>query len=273
MFYQQHPEVWQPDIFVRGEYLTNTQACGLAALSQLVYCPFQEVRDAAIANGWGSVESVHGKSVDAFLFHHRDTTMLVFRGTQQPLDWLLNFLAVFAPVPGGFGHYGFDRGAEFVWTKARHQLRPNLWIGGHSAGGSLTQMFCLYAIPNGLDPDGVVAIAPAPCLCFWLASKLSKHFDHRARRVENNCDVVTMMGWPVLFAKPWPLTYIDSGNEAHTGHLPRLSYIFDRINGGLLELTKNPVLGLFHGLLQGVTDHDIESYCWSLWRVIDGHSD
>lgn len=132
---------------------------------------------------------------------------LVFRGTNELVDWLVDFDAIPESWSGaGLVHHGFANALESVWDKIKTSLGNNvpsdcpLFITGHSLGAALATLASSLLHPQGLYTFGSPRVGDRD-----FAAALS---GVSVFRVVNNRDAVTTVPPPVPFHHVGELHYI-----------------------------------------------------------------
>jgi len=103
--------------------------------SQLIYDDFIK-----------STNIIHYKlrltSCEAALVRLPNWDILTFKGSKEPLDWILNLTALPLPYGGGLCHAGFGLAHWSIWRKIKKDLNPSkpLLITGHSLGGACAEI-------------------------------------------------------------------------------------------------------------------------------------
>lgn len=118
--------------------------------------------------------------------------MLVFKGSQEFWDWIINATAL-PPVPylGGWAHPGFALAHASIWPQIKPYVRYNrpLLITGHSLGGVMCD-YTASAVKDHPEPHSIAFGKPngwlklAPIKRPWLKTNLS---------VVSGSDIVTRL--------------------------------------------------------------------------------
>jgi predicted lipase len=87
----------------------------------------------------------------AFLVNHNGSQWIIFRGTQEAKDWLMNLSAVPWRVGKRWVHGGFAMAQASVWKRIRKQLKRNvkIYCVGHSLGGACATVSALRLQSEG----------------------------------------------------------------------------------------------------------------------------
>lgn len=107
-------------------------------------------------SGIGSAKKFHcwWSSATAYLVAGEEMDLLVFVGSKQPMDFLIDATA----IPYRYGrcksHAGFNIALWSIWSDIKKELRPrkSLLVTGHSLGGAMAEKACelLIDFPNDL---------------------------------------------------------------------------------------------------------------------------
>ena len=81
----------------------------------------------------------------AFYIYSNDIQYIIFRGTQEGKDWLMNISAIPWRVNGRWVHGGFAAAQGSVWKQIRKRLDPRkkTYCIGHSLGGACATISAL----------------------------------------------------------------------------------------------------------------------------------
>lgn len=196
-----------------------------------------------------------------------DLIVVVFRGTEDELDWRTNVNARFVVLQGGARvHTGFFqaywpiRETMFDFVRSAVQAKPRpIYITGHSLGGALALM-ATAELAN--DEDDKVRDCVAACYTFGCPRAGDGSFDTYVKaplyRVTSGIDIV-----PAL--PPAILGYRHVGDTRYLGK-PGLSparrspNMFQKIWRTMLGLTSL----LKSGSLLNVADHQMQGYAEKL---------
>lgn len=136
--------------------------------------------------------------------------VLVFRGTDELIDWLTNLEIKPTEWPGGgLVHQGFLDALETVWSQIERQLEADdspVFYTGHSLGAALATLAAARRPPQALYTYGSPRVGNRAFAATLRGVKVY--------RVVNNRDAVTTVPPPVLFHHLGELHYV-----AHDGQL------------------------------------------------------
>jgi hypothetical protein len=81
-------------------------------------------------------------SAEAFLVRLPTWDILAFKGSQEPLDWIINATALPFPNRAGLCHAGFGLAHWSLWRQIKKDINPfkTLLITGHSLGGACAEI-------------------------------------------------------------------------------------------------------------------------------------
>ena len=119
-------------------------------------------------------------STTAFIYFFDDQTVVVFRGTQQLLDWKYNLRAFPWRYKGRWCHKGFAKAHKSVWSEIEPYLEDDMPVlfTGHSLGAVLAEYsaqalgkhksvsLITFGKPNGF-------LKKSRALMPWLAAQVS----------------------------------------------------------------------------------------------------
>lgn len=156
-----------------------------------------------------------------------DHTVVVFRGSKTPGDWLRDLDAEAIKVEGlGHVHKGFYTGLPDVLVAVLPKLGQSIYVCGHSLGGGEAPIFSLMLVRSGLAPRACVMFAP-PRPGFEDFRDSLDLTGIELRGYQNAGDPVPHVPEPILPFFPWahvcPLTQIavptaEGDNEPLRAH-------------------------------------------------------
>ena len=259
----------------RAAYSDRT-ALLMAKLARRAYQPFH-IDDSAFGafskefGGIGLVECVrlvHAKAGTAgFVVAGPDIIIVVFRGTEDILDWRTNLRVKLVELQGGVQvHRGFYAAyapiKKEMFDTVRRMLKEKprpVYITGHSLGGALAVM-ATSELAN--DEDAEVRDSIAACYTFGCPKAGDRTFDQYVKvplyRITNGVDLVPAVP-PILSG------YKHVGDTRYFGRI------------GIPPLRRPPsivmkVVGTLRGLLQlirtkqllNIADHSMDVYVGKL---------
>lgn len=141
--------------------------------------------------------------------------VLVFRGTDDPRDWMKNLDARFVPWPhGGHVHSGFAsifaEVQKDVLAIATASLRP-LFVTGHSLGGALATLAASFLIAKKRAPRATYTFGSPRCGDAKFCDALDQAPFYR---IVNNRDLVTNVPLATMgYRHAGELHYIESDGD------------------------------------------------------------
>lgn len=177
-----------------SEDYPNWPMAGLLALtSDKAYLPPVNVQTAFQSLGFTTVMTFLDGSTVGYVVSAGDVTVIVFRGTDDGGDWLINLNEFSTQLLEGQIHTGF--------YNAYQRLKPqiisligqpkHLWITGHSLGGALA-VVCAYDLieRQHLSVDGVVTFGQPMVARKDFAKYLDRLLLGRYVHYVNDADIV-----------------------------------------------------------------------------------
>ena len=131
-----------------SEYITGFV---LATLSHIAYDTDAHSRQHRFtSSGFEELNAVECESagltgIEAYVLRHQESIILVFRGSQEAVDYLTDLDLTKAPIDDLLIHRGFARSvlrfmSDFLERRAFYGEISQLWITGHSLGGAIGQV-------------------------------------------------------------------------------------------------------------------------------------
>nr|VFK50418.1 MAG: Lipase (class 3) [Candidatus Kentron sp. TC] len=207
-----------------------------------------------------SVFGADKNSAQAALVEHGDYLCMVFRGTDQPADWLDNINVFSRKELFGEFHRGFWDSVEDVWepifTRYRNLLkrrRRPLFITGHSLGGAMATIAAARLVHEDLPFTSVYTFGQPRALTRETARIFNTECKSRFFRFHNNNDIVTR-------APARLMGYSHVGNYLHISEKKTIHRevgfwfrFLDYVDGAFETLKKE-------GSLDLIKDHDMDEY-------------
>lgn len=171
---------------------------------------------------WGDVVYQHeATSSQAVLFELRGYLVLAFKGSAEFADWILDARAL-PPMPyeGQWVHRGFRRAHKGIWPMVYNHLvqlqagkRRPLIVTGHSLGGALAELSCLFLHQY---PGEVNRITFGKPNVFLKPPKARFDYLHDQVSVVSGSDIVTRTPY-FLFGPDAGQTmlYLDNAGKSH----------------------------------------------------------
>jgi predicted lipase len=127
-----------------AHYLKNGLA--LAQLAKLAYTKVPGTLSDKLKSTFPKVTHLYNNPAQGFVCANDTDIVVVFRGTDQPTDWISNVRYKQIAGYGGYVHEGFAeqlRGLEsrmLSAVKKYHDNKQTIWVSGHSLGGALATL-------------------------------------------------------------------------------------------------------------------------------------
>jgi len=187
--------------------LTKGNTYWMAKLSKVVY---EKDRDGGpdvevitrMLHEWDdrfiNVVSANKNSAQAIFVEHEDWVAMVFRGTDEPADWLDNLAIRSETTPFGTFHCGFYRSLEDVWDKiykaysdSQAKAVKPLFLTGHSLGGAMATVAAAKFIYMDRPFTSVYTFGQPRAVNRETARLMNLEAGKRYFRFQNNMDVVS----------------------------------------------------------------------------------
>jgi hypothetical protein len=95
----------------------------------------------------------------ALVVETADFIIVAFKGSQELLDWSYNLRAIPWRYAGTWAHRGFVKAHASIWPQIHAIIRANphkqILITGHSLGGALTELSCLFLHDHPADVHAI----------------------------------------------------------------------------------------------------------------------
>lgn len=274
----------------------------LALMSEESYLPPVDVEPAFRSRGFGQVMPVVDGSMIGYVASSGDVTVVVFRGTDNDIDWIVNLAVGSFQTPNGQVHRGFYDAYQPLKPQIVKLVRSanpkHLWITGHSLGGALAVICAYDLIENeNLELDGLITfgqpMVAKPQLARHLDGVLLGRFAHYVNgedivaRVPPNFAHFGSLVWftssGVKRSKPKQLAFGMSGageepNMEGTEITPLSIREFERLkltlraeNTGRRSTPDGELI--YQGTSNWIQDHDIALYLERIRSVTRGRSE
>ena len=161
------------------------------------------VRDCAVAYFWNPIVSSEefaylgwSTTLYAGIDEATRTVHVVFRGTDQAIDWVVNLACVPLPLRHRWAHGGF----LIAWKLARRRLAPwlaerrtrfdRVVVAGHSLGGALATACAYELATEGFDVAHCITVGGPRVYLRWSAPGVEAVLGDRLMRVCREQDLV-----------------------------------------------------------------------------------
>lgn len=150
----------------------------LASMSEAAYLPPVDAEPTLSKFGFKKVTTILDSSMAGYVATTDDVAVVVFRGTDNDIDWIVNLAIGSMPTPKGPVHKGFYTAYQPLKQQIVKLIKAanpkHLWITGHSLGGALA-VICAYDLIENekLEVDGLITFGQ-PMVA---KPQLSEHLD------------------------------------------------------------------------------------------------
>lgn len=175
----------------------------LASMSDKSYLSPVDAEDAFRSLGFMEVKTIEYSSMIGYVAWVDEAAVIVFRGTDNDVDWIVNLAISSVQTPKGSIHAGFynayQQMQEQIMKIVNKAKSKHLWITGHSLGGALAAV-CAYDLTENhkLQIDGIVTFGQPMIAKQPLADYLGNAFRGRFAHFVNRNDIVARV--PPTFA-------------------------------------------------------------------------
>lgn len=198
-------------------------------------------------------------------------SLVAFRGTDNPENWVNNFK--FLPTQTSFGkvHAGFLEGLRALWpdvlrvlVASRNKNQP-IFLVGHSLGGAIA-LLAAVELQRAMQPVArVITFGQPPVGYATFARYWDKNSHAQLVRYVNHVDAVVEVNIPIALSgaqltHTGALRYFDTTGQLHTGSPPILQRLRDRVCAACFEK---------EGPAQ-FSAHSIRRYLYLVIRVPNG---
>ena len=174
----------------------------------------------------------------AFVVRDDCRTIVAFRGSDDPWDWLTNLRAWTGHTPYGRVHRGFYTVAQTLIEELGALLiddpkRRPVVLTGHSMGGALAVLIAAILAEHDVEPGGIYTFGQPQVGNRAFSRSFTRHYPAPLFRFVNGADAIAawtygkhaMLGTPCYFDKRGYLVFGD-----HLSEVPRLGFRFHRLD-------------------------------------------
>ena len=173
----------------------------MAELCDIAYEPPVVVEKTFERLGFQKWQTVADASMIGYVLIHDRTAVIVFRGTDNKVDWLVNLASTTSPTQNGRIHHGFSDAYRPLLPQVESILDKNsiekVWITGHSLGGALALVSAHDLLDKPVEIAGVVTFGQPAVAKHDLASHLDRELIGKYARFVNHEDIVPRV--PITF--------------------------------------------------------------------------
>lgn len=271
----------------------------LASMSEASYLSPVDAEPTLSNFGFKKVTTILDGSMAGYVATSDNVTVVVFRGTDNDIDWIVNLAVGSLQTPKGPVHKGFYNAYQPLKpqiVKLVKAAKPkHLWITGHSLGGALAVICAYDLIENeNLAVDGLITfgqpMVAKPQLAGHLDTVLLGRFAHYVNgndivaRVPPNFShfgsLVWFTGSGVKRSKPKRMVFGTAGTDEPPSVegveiTPLSEREFERLKSRLRAESIEPRVSpdgepLYEGNSTWVQDHGMEHYLEKIRSVTRG---
>jgi pimeloyl-ACP methyl ester carboxylesterase len=183
-------------------------------MSSDAYLPPAEASAAFKRLGFLSTTSIVDGSMVSYVVTGRDVVVIVFRGTDDEPDWIVNLDSIPTNTPDGRIHEGFYDAYQTLRNEVVRAVRSGrpkyVWITGHSLGGALA-VVCAYKClaDDQIDVTGLVTFGQPMVTMGKLADYFNTRLLGRYVHFVNESDLVPRV--PPFFSHCGSLVWFKDG--------------------------------------------------------------
>ena len=173
----------------------------MAELCDIAYEPPVVVEKTFERLGFQKWQTVVDGSMIGYVLIHDRTAVIVFRGTDNKVDWLVNLASTTSTTQNGQIHRGFSDAYGPLLPQVESILEENsidkVWITGHSLGGALALVSAHDLLDKPVEIVGVVTFGQPAVAKYDLAKHLDRELIGKYARFVNHADIVPRV--PITF--------------------------------------------------------------------------
>lgn len=185
-------------------------AVAMAEVSLAAYLPPVEAELKFDELGYEKVSVISDGSQLGYVLAAKDSIVIVFRGTDDPGDWIVNLDTRGSQTRNGIVHRGFFEAYQKLASQINNLLSENppahIWVTGHSLGGALAVM-CAYDLgeQHKKSIDGLITFGQPMVARLPLTAKIEELMPSRYVHFVNERDIVARI----------PPSYAHCGELVH----------------------------------------------------------
>lgn len=220
-------------------------------------------------NDFENVVPVSNNSAQAALVSHQNYICLVFRGTDEVLDWKDNVDTF--PTKALFGdfHRGFWRSFNDVWGSLatelqkvqQHKIRP-VFLTGHSLGGAMAMAAAAHFVHHDQPFTSLYTFGQPRLLLRGTAQIFNMECKGRCFRFHHNNDIITRVPTRLMgYSHAGSYLYISAEQEIH-----QESGLWFKF----LDQTEDAISAVGNLKLDAIADHSMLLYLQAVekWQLV-----
>lgn len=206
--------------------------------------------------------SVHGyskKSAQAALVEHASYLTLVFRGTDEPADWIDNINAFPEQALFGAFHRGFLHSVQDIWdplfvryTELNRKKPRALFVTGHSLGGAMATVASSILIQEDESFTSAYTFGQPRAISRDAGRIYNVEAKGKTFRFQNNNDIVTRAPARIMgYTHVGTFLYISQQRQIHQDPGLWLQFL-DSVDGAMESIKESGI--------DAVEDHGMKHY-------------
>jgi triacylglycerol lipase len=197
----------------------------LALCSKIAYLDQQESKSNFRDLGFRHIEPIGVDSMAGYVLAIGDVAVVVFRGTDDFDDWIVNLHMTTTQTKHGAAHKGFQTAYLTLKPKVMNALRrfktKHVWITGHSLGGGLA-VLCAYDLASNenLTIHGLMTFGQPMVADKTLATSIDQILPKKFAHFVNESDIVPRL--PPRFHHCGNLVWFIDGKVRRSNQRPKI---------------------------------------------------
>lgn len=198
----------------------------LAKCSKIAYLNQQEAKNKFRNLGFRHIETISVDSMAGYVLAIGDAAVVVFRGTDDFADWIINLKTTTIQTKPGFAHKGFQTSYLTLKPKVMNALRrfkpKYVWVTGHSLGGALA-VLCAYDLSSNENRNihGLMTFGQPMVADKILATSIDQILPQKFAHFVNESDIVPRSP-PIWFYHCGNLVWFIDGKVRRSSQRPKM---------------------------------------------------
>lgn len=257
-----------------ADYRRNALTMGRLCL--LAYADDPPAEDPRLAETFPRAVNLSHPTTEGFICANEEHLVIVFRGTDEPDDWLANLEFSQMSLYDGAIHRGFWLALNQIWSEIIELLeildngRQHIWVTGHSLGGALAVLTAKRLEQEYRRPLAVFTFG-APRVANHAATAAFRQL--RFFRFVNYDDLIPYLPFRFLgpmFVHIGDVYYFTREGRLVAGTRPLLALLSHAVRAVVLALAWYTVgrEKAIYMASAGIREHGIDQYIGKLERAV-----